>query len=71
MFISEIVSVFEDSQLNPLFRHHIPNFSINQVATDRPDEPADFTTVSTRRVQEFQAVLESLVVDRLCESPSP
>ena len=49
-------------QLNPLFRDQITNFSINQVAANVFDEP-DKLAVSTGKVQEFQDVLESLVVD--------
>ena len=66
--MSEIVSVFKDiSQLNPIFRDQITNFSFNQVAAnvfDEPDKLADFAAaVSTCEVQELQDVLESLVVD--------
>jgi Lon-like ATP-dependent protease len=66
--MSEIVSVFKDiPQLNPLFRHQITNFSIDQVASnvfDEPDKLADFAAaVSSGEVGELQDVFESLVVD--------
>jgi Lon-like ATP-dependent protease len=68
-FMSETVSAFKDiTQLNPLFRDQITNFSINQVASNVFDEPGKLTyfaaaAVSTSEVQELQDVLESLIVD--------
>lgn len=54
VFISEIVSVFKDiTQLNPLFRDQIMNFSVNQVTSnvfDEPDKLADFAAARSEAV---------------------
>ena len=66
LFLQKYVDRMNSTSCIMCFRDQITNFSINQVAANVFDEPhklADFAAAITTSKEEFQDVLESLVVD--------